>query len=433
MCVKKVSLISLPWELFYFRDWTVSQIVVTTKPTTLFSYNNHTTRTKEFDQIMSWKMYVPIGWTTQNETVSSGRDEVFGPKFQIIFCVHCSLSLVWLLLVKEAELRMGEFSATSPDTFRHKTSHRTTHKLTKSMTSGSFTTFSWPKVHSVVSANIPNEDKAYTWKAFSFTCDTFPLPLHSCHVAAVGVKDFHEQFQARSREMVNVTDTAFSNIGGGVADEVLVKIHGWYEHWFPFVRSVFFLVTFLWSHSTFLFLFSKFFTITGSIYIPTICFCLQDFGHFRNIFTNVFSSLGRRRILYYESYNTLLFSVFRMRHDLGLDGVRLCWDSDASPIQRGDSRHQTLQHRPLVSCKPAQLELKIYWGFPRWNVWLIGSPFALFQIHRLCMTLVLVLNLVVVILIIVDVEGYPSIPSMPAKAHPIVGFVTLFCVILNAS
>lgn len=49
------------------------------------------------------------------------------------------------------------------------------------------------------------------------------------------------------------------------------------------------------------------------------------------------------------------------------------------------------------------------------------------------MTLVLVLNLVVVILIIVDVEGYPSIPSMPAKAHPIVGFVTLFCVILNAS
>ena len=49
------------------------------------------------------------------------------------------------------------------------------------------------------------------------------------------------------------------------------------------------------------------------------------------------------------------------------------------------------------------------------------------------MVLVFVMNIVAVILIIVDVKGYPNIIDMPGKAHPIVGFATLFCVVLNVS
>ena len=43
------------------------------------------------------------------------------------------------------------------------------------------------------------------------------------------------------------------------------------------------------------------------------------------------------------------------------------------------------------------------------------------------------MNILAVILIIVDVEGYPNIIGMPGKAHPIVGFATLFCIVLNVS
>ena len=49
------------------------------------------------------------------------------------------------------------------------------------------------------------------------------------------------------------------------------------------------------------------------------------------------------------------------------------------------------------------------------------------------MVLVFLMNILAVILIIVDVEGYPNIIGMPGKAHPIVGFATLFCVVLNVS
>ena len=43
------------------------------------------------------------------------------------------------------------------------------------------------------------------------------------------------------------------------------------------------------------------------------------------------------------------------------------------------------------------------------------------------------MNIVAVVLIIIDVEGYPNIIGMPGQAHPIVGFATLVCVILNVS
>ena len=43
------------------------------------------------------------------------------------------------------------------------------------------------------------------------------------------------------------------------------------------------------------------------------------------------------------------------------------------------------------------------------------------------------MNIASVIIIIVDVEGYPVIPELPGKAHPIVGFATLFCIVLHVS
>ena len=49
------------------------------------------------------------------------------------------------------------------------------------------------------------------------------------------------------------------------------------------------------------------------------------------------------------------------------------------------------------------------------------------------MSLVLLMTVAAVVVIIVDVEGYPTIPDLPGKAHPILGFVTLGFVVINVS